>query len=58
LSGIDFPKKKNSLKEYAEKNISKVQIRDPNAILDVIDRLPDREYDDMADVEKSVTSIM
>src|ERR671923_1740165 len=52
LSGIDFPKRKNSLKEYAEKNISKVQIGDPNAILDVIDRLPDREYDDMADVEK------
>ena len=58
LSGIDFPKRKNSLKEYAEKNISKVQIEDPNAILDVIDRLPDKEYDDMADVEKSVSSIM
>jgi hypothetical protein len=26
--------------------------------LDVIDRLPDKEYDDMADVEKSVSSIM
>jgi hypothetical protein len=55
LSGIDFPKRKNSLKEYAEKNISKVEFSgDPNEILDVIDKLPDREYHDMADVEKSV----
>ncbi|MFL6419455.1 MAG: DUF2795 domain-containing protein, partial [Nitrososphaeraceae archaeon] len=29
----------------------------PNTILDVIDRLPDREYNNMADVEKSVSSI-
>jgi Protein of unknown function (DUF2795) len=58
LSGIDFPKTKDNLKKYAEKNISKVEIADPDAILDVIDRLPNREYNDMADVEKSVSSVM
>src|SRR5919199_1479234 len=32
LSGIDFPKRKNSIREYAKKNVSNVQVRDPNAI--------------------------
>src|SRR5919197_1425168 len=58
LSGIDFPKRKSSLKEYAKKNISKVEVGDPNAILNVIDRLPDKEYNNMADVEKSIGSII
>jgi hypothetical protein len=58
LSGVKFPKNKDSLKDYAEKNISNVEIGDPDAILDVIDRLQDREYNDMADVEKSVSSVM
>ena len=58
FAGIDFPKRKDSLKEYAKKNISKVEVGDPNAILDVINRLPDKEYDNMADVEKSVSSVM
>ena len=58
LSGVDFPKTKENLKEYAEKNVSKVRFGgDPNAILDVIDRLPDREYNDMADVEQQVGKI-
>src|SRR5919202_514919 len=50
LSGIDFPKRKSSLKEYAKKNVSNIEVGDPNAILDVIDRLPDKEYNNMADV--------
>jgi hypothetical protein len=61
FAGIDFPKRKDGLKEYAEKNISKAGIDDdvdPNALLDVINRLPDKEYDNMADVEKSVGSIL
>ena len=58
LSGIDFPKRKSSLKEYARKNVSNVEVEDPDTILDVIDRLPDREYNNMADVEKSVSSII
>lgn len=35
LSGIEFPKNKDSLKVYAKRNISKVETGDPNAILDV-----------------------
>jgi hypothetical protein len=58
LSGIDFPKKKSSLKEYAKKNLSNVEVGDPNAILNVIDRLPDREYNNLADVDKSIGSII
>ena len=58
LSGIDFPKSKDSLKEYAKKNISNVEVTDKDTILDIIDRLPDREYNNMADVEKSIGSIM
>jgi Protein of unknown function (DUF2795) len=58
LSGIVFPKRKNSLKEYARKNVSNVEVEDPDTILDLIDRLPDREYNNMADVEKSVSSVI
>jgi hypothetical protein len=58
LSGIDFPKRKSSIKNYAKKNISNIEVRDPNTILDVLDRLPDKEYNNMADVEKSISSIV
>lgn len=57
LYEIDFPKTKNKLKEYAEKNISKIEIGNPTEILNVIDRLPNRQYNDMADLEKSISSI-
>ncbi|MFL6413320.1 MAG: DUF2795 domain-containing protein [Nitrososphaeraceae archaeon] len=58
LSGIEFPKRKSSIKEYAKKNIPNIEVEDPNTILDVIDRLPDKEYNNMADVEKSVSSVI
>ena len=58
FAGIDFPKRKDGLKEHAKKNISNVEVADANAILNVIDKLPDREYNDMADVEKSVGSVI
>ena len=46
-------------KHHAEKNISKVQVdANPNDVLDVIDKLPDKSYSDMADVEKSVSTIL
>ncbi len=51
LSGIDFPADKKKIEQYAEQNQSKVQsARD---ILDAIHRLPDRQYQSMADVEKN-----
>jgi uncharacterized protein DUF2795 len=58
LSGIDFPKTKDSLKEYAKKNISKVKVEDPKAILSIIEQIADREYNNMADVEKSIRNIL
>ncbi len=58
LSGIDFPKTKDSLKEYAKKHISKVKVEDPKTILSVIDRIADRKYTNMADVEKSIRDIL
>jgi hypothetical protein len=56
LSGVDFPKRKNSLREYAKNNVSNVDVEDPDTILDVINRLPDREYNNMVDVMKSVST--
>ncbi len=54
MSGIDFPKSKDSLKQYAKDNISKAQVEDEDAVLELIDDLPDREYTNMADVEYEV----
>jgi hypothetical protein len=55
LGGIDFPKKKNHLIEYAETNKSKVEAAEE--IIQVIRELPDRTYNNMADVEKSVAEV-
>src|SRR5919198_2157512 len=57
LSGIDFPKSKDSLKEYAKEHISKVEVEDLEEVLKVLDELPTREYTNMADVEREVGRI-
>jgi hypothetical protein len=45
LSGIDFPANKRDLVNHArEKNANQ-------EILDVLQQMPEREYDNMADVE-------
>jgi hypothetical protein len=45
LSGVDFPKNKGELKDYAQKHMTEVvEVADPQGIIGVIDRLPDREY--------------
>jgi hypothetical protein len=54
LSGIDFPKSKDSLKQYAKDHISKAEVEDSEALLNVLDELPAREYTNMADVEREV----
>jgi hypothetical protein len=54
LSGIDFPQSKDSLKQYAKDHISKAQVEDAEAALDLLDDLPAREYTNMADVEHEV----
>jgi hypothetical protein len=57
LSGIDFPKSKDSLKQYAKDNISKAKVEDAEVVLDVLDDIPAREYTNMADVEHEVGRI-
>jgi hypothetical protein len=54
LSGIDFPKSKNDLKEYAKDNISKVGAQDSDVVLNLLDELPAKEYTNMADVEREI----
>ena len=54
LSGIDFPKSKDSLKQYARNHISKAQVEDAKAVLDILEDLPSREYTNMVDVEHEV----
>jgi hypothetical protein len=58
LSGIDFPKSKDSLKQYAKDHTSKAEVEDADAVLDVLDDLPAREYTNMADVEKSISRVL
>ena len=58
LSGIDFPKTKDGLRQYAKKNIFKVDIQGPTNILNVINQLPYRKYNNMADDEKSIGNIL
>jgi hypothetical protein len=54
LSGIDLPKSKNDLKEYARDHISKAGVQDPESVLNLLDELPAREYSNMADVEHEI----
>jgi hypothetical protein len=55
LSGIKFPKDKNKLVDYAKENKSKVKSSDE--IIELIKELPDRRYDNMADIEKALGEI-
>ena len=55
LSGIEFPKNKNELLDYAKKNKAKVESSDE--IIEVIKELPDIKYHKMADVEKALGEI-
>jgi uncharacterized protein YpuA (DUF1002 family) len=57
LSGIDFPKSKDSIKQYAQDKLSNSQIKDMDVILEVLDQLSSREYSNMADVEREIGRI-
>jgi hypothetical protein len=57
LSDIDFPKTKRSLKQHVQKHISKVKVKDPKAILSILDQIADRKYNDMAEVEQEIGKI-
>jgi Protein of unknown function (DUF2795) len=56
-SGIQYPKSKNGLREYAKENISKAEVEDIEELLNVFDELLSREYTNMADVEREVRRI-
>jgi hypothetical protein len=55
LSGIDFPKKKEELVRYAEDN--KQNVDTSEEIIQVIYKLPERTYSNMADVEKALAKV-
>ncbi|HEX7031472.1 MAG TPA: DUF2795 domain-containing protein [Nitrososphaera sp.] len=55
LSGAEFPKQKQGLIEYAENNKSKVETAEQ--VIQVIRELPDKTYDNMADVERAVGEV-
>jgi hypothetical protein len=55
LSGIDFPKDKDKVIDYAEKNKSKVE--EPEKIISTLRGIPDRTYHNMVDVEKALGQI-
>jgi hypothetical protein len=53
-SGVYFPKNKRELRDYAQKHMTEVEVVDLERIINVIDRIPEKEYTNMADVERSV----
>jgi hypothetical protein len=57
LSGIDFPKSKDSIKQYAQDKLSNSQIENIDVILEVLDQLSSKEYSNMADVEREIGRI-
>lgn len=58
LSGIDFPKRKEQLIDYARDQAPKIGIKNTEDLLNVMERLPDKEYTNMAEVEKSVGQVL
>lgn len=53
-----FSKTKDSLKQYAELNASNVEVKDPNAILNILDQLTDKKYNNMSETGKSIRDIL
>ena len=56
LAGIDFPVSKAELLQHARTNASNIAA--PQAVLSVLDRLPEERYADMADVERAFGTIV
>jgi hypothetical protein len=55
LSGIEFPKNKKQLIEYAEQN--KERVSNPDTIIETMKELSDTQFENMADVEKALGEI-
>jgi hypothetical protein len=64
LSGIDFPKSKENIRKYAQKNIASFTTKEqqeqkqPKTILDLLDRIPEKQYNNMADVEREAARVL
>ena len=50
LGGLDYPKRKDEVVDYARQH----NVDNNPDVIDVLERLPDREYGSMADLEKAV----
>ena len=55
LAGIEFPKGKHEIVNYAEKN--KQKLSDFEEVLDIIKQIPDKSYHNMVEVEKALGAI-
>jgi len=55
LSGIEFPKNKNQLINYAEQN--KDRVSDPDSVIETLKELHGNHFENMADVEKALGKI-
>ncbi|MEP0824742.1 MAG: DUF2795 domain-containing protein [Nitrososphaera sp.] len=55
MSGAKFPKQKQDLIEHAENNKSRLESAEQ--VIQVIRELPDREYNNMADVERALGEV-
>ncbi|KAA0013521.1 DUF2795 domain-containing protein [Billgrantia pellis] len=51
LKGVDFPARRDDLEKQAKANGAE------DEVLEVIRRLPDQEYDSMADVTKGIGDV-
>jgi len=54
LSGIEFP---DSLMQYVHNHISKLEIKDSRTILNILDHIAGREYNDMSEIEQEIGRI-
>jgi hypothetical protein len=63
LSGIDFPKSKDGIRKYAQKNLAnfrteKHQQKTKANLIDLLDRIPEKQYSSMADVEEEAAIVL
>jgi hypothetical protein len=55
LAGIEFPKGKHEVVNYAEKN--KQKVKEAKEVVDTIKEIPDKEYHNMVEVEQALGAI-
>ncbi len=53
LGGLDYPKQKREIVDYAKEH----NVDDNPDVIKVLERIPDREYGSMADVEEGVGEV-